>query len=206
MIPWSKIEDLSIRVGEYFQANVPNRIFNRLLDNDKSLEDQFDSLHLSSCAIEPATRTELKELELSGKTVSPEIIMALSATPSDMENEVSGRFVTVDEYLDYINGLPTYVPYIDISHVGVLQKWPSADYISTLAKDVIPDYSPATSAVIDVLFLYDREEPKNKYEKEWYSGLGGKPLGAGRYRYLITNGTNWEFKDKILNDNGKLTE
>lgn len=217
MIPWTKIKDISNFQGEYAQANVPNRVLNRLLDNDKSIEKQIDTISLIAEDIPYATEAQLLDFELSGSMISPGIIMALSATPTDIYNSLNERFVTVRGHEEIVNNLNNGISYIDVTHKGVLPKWPTEFELEAYAKEIIGNYTPVNDTIIDVQFLF---EAKQEIISSDLNGISlflylffhkndknKSILKVGRYRYkILAHTTTWEYIGRAVNTNGVLYE
>jgi hypothetical protein len=185
MLPWIDNNDIRIQHGEYLQSTVPNRCFNRLLDNDKYLYQEISNISVAPDKIVFATQQEIQSLELSSKAIKPSYIMALSATPDDIEDGTDdNRFVTVSGHMKCMSELKASISYIDVTHIGPFEPYPSAAVISALAKEVLGPYIPYANLGIDVQFRVT-------------TGT------IVRYRYTITAGTtDWIYKQRITNNYG----
>jgi len=214
MIPWTKKKDLNVFHGEYAQQSVPNRVFNRLLDNDRTIEFDMDAIALSAEAIEYASKAEVEAQVLSAKVIRPATVMALSATPAELELYTDTRFVTTSGHIGKIENLSTGVSYIDITHAGVYGQWPAASAIESEAKDVLGAYTPLADVYIDVTFYYLVYRGVGIWDGKFYYTDVPSYYGASvpitrvaRYRYqTVTGSTDWTYIGRLVNANSRLNQ
>jgi hypothetical protein len=205
MLPWTKKKNIHAFYGEYAQDSVPNRIFNRFLDNDVYMKNQVDSIELSSDPIGFASRAEVQALTVSADIIIPSRIMALSATTGNITSGDDTRFVTANTHIAYMDNLATGVSYIDISYIDAQDQWPTAEFISDEAKTILGDYSPPGDTIIDVMFYYI--VPGIYYTGWWSRFVSDVPdsKGMARYRYTIDGTTaEWTYIGRLVNKTGRL--
>lgn len=210
MLPWTRKKNTNIFHQEFTQQSVPNRIFNRLLDNDKYLNQRVDSLSAAPVSIPFATSAEVEAHVVSGKAISPDTIMAISATEADIASGSDTKFVTVNGHLNNLQNLSSTLSFIDITHTGEYEQWPSASAIEEAAKEVLGDYVPADDTPVSVVFRYVKRLTTKKRVR---SGHRFKIVvdyvvyrGLARYRFLAKTSGSWEYEGRIINDKGKLYE
>lgn len=210
MLPWNRKKNINIFHQEFSQASTPNRIINRLLDNDKYLDTRIESLTAAPIEIGFATSAEVEEQIISGKVISPSTIMSISATESDLSSGSDTRFVTVVGHLNNLANLASTISFIDITHIQPFEPWPSASAIEVEAKNVLGNYTPATDVPVSVVFRYYKKYTTRGVVR-W--GRGTKTVinvtevkGLARYRYTAKSSGTWIYEGRIINDKGRLDQ